>query len=316
MTTNFNFAKLTPEVPEGSYPKIALVGATKSGKTLGSLKLAQELIDRKIVKSPMPIFGDTENKAKMYAGMYQFHRVDLSKDSSPKAIITFLDAVAAAGHDLVIIDSASDEWAEGANSVLEQKDRLAQANVKEPWSKLTPAHNAMLKAIESFPGVVIATYKSANKTRIERDSSGKMKFIVEPDVPITRKNFDFRYDCTANLRMDYSAELLGRMLSDSDSIDYVTAIADWAADMVAGRLNLDVPITDKAQVALWQYAQQHDLTADTFQQLLLDYGYQPLKGQDKVSVKQVTRADYNKVKQLIKNTKWSAVGYSKDGGEK
>jgi len=141
--------------------RLGLTGPSGSGKTYGALLIAKGLGGKVAVI-------DTETgSASMYAHLLDFDVLELQPPYSPERFIEAMEAAAAAGYKVVILDSITHEWS-GSGGCLEINEQLAQSrfrgNTWSAWNETTPRHRAFLDAILRSPCHVIATMRSKTET--------------------------------------------------------------------------------------------------------------------------------------------------------
>jgi hypothetical protein len=175
--------------------KIAMSGASGSGKTLGSLLVANGLCSdwNKIA------FIDTENEsAAYYVGrdfeyrtkrgiekitIGEFHHLPLSEQGYDPDVYQYgpyhpRRFVAAMRHlyrtipglEVIIIDSGTHEW-EGAGGCLDMQTQMG--GQYQDWAKVTPHHKAFIDAMRDIPAHVIMTMRSKSDVVIELNAKGK-----------------------------------------------------------------------------------------------------------------------------------------------
>lgn len=135
--------------------RIALQGASGSGKTYSSLLLAYGLCQdwNKIAVI------DTENQsADLYSHLGQYNVLTLLPPFSPERYMEAIATCEASGMEVIILDSLSHEW-EGEGGILDIHGSMA-GNSFTNWAKITPRHNALVQKILHSGAHVIATVRS------------------------------------------------------------------------------------------------------------------------------------------------------------
>jgi hypothetical protein len=132
--------------------RIALQGASGSGKTYSSLLLAHGLCQD---WSKIAVI-DTENQsADLYSHLGQYNVLTLLPPYSPERYIEAIDTCEASEMEVIIIDSLSFEW----EFLVDYHANLA-GNSFQNWSKITPRHNALVQRILSSGAHIIVTVRS------------------------------------------------------------------------------------------------------------------------------------------------------------
>lgn len=179
--------------------RLALVGPAGSGKTLTALLIAKGLGGKVAVL-------DTEHgSAAKYAGdsdVPEFDHATLT-NFAPQHFIDAINSAAAAGYNVVILDSLSHAWT-GTGGALEQVDQAtARSRSKnafaEGWREVTPLHNRMIDAIVQAPIHVIATMRVKTEWVIEEDERGKKVPRKIGLAPIQRSGLEFEFDVVADM---------------------------------------------------------------------------------------------------------------------
>lgn len=135
--------------------KMALQGASGSGKTFSSLLIASGLCNdwSKIVVI------DTENgSSNLYAHLGAFQVLTLTAPFTPEKYIQAISICLKHQVEVIILDSISPEW-EGPGGILDSHAQMT-GNSFTNWSKVTPRHNAFIQAILQAPVHIIATLRT------------------------------------------------------------------------------------------------------------------------------------------------------------
>lgn len=142
--------------------RIAIAGPSGSGKTMSALRLAQGMItDGRI------LLLDTEKGSSTLYDTIDFDQADLP-DFNYDTYINALNQAAAAGYEVVIVDSLSHAWEE----FLEQHNKM-QGNSFTNWGKITPKYNQLIQAIVQFPGHIICTLRAKSEYVLSDKGNGK-----------------------------------------------------------------------------------------------------------------------------------------------
>lgn len=152
-----------------TLPKILIIAEPKVGKTYGALLLARGMVgpEGKI------LLIDTEAKtASMYAddpdiGGFDF--IDLSPPASSERCQGALAAAAKSDHDVVIFDSASDEY-QAFLDFAEDEAARGQNN-RNKWIKPKGASDRFFTALRTFPKPLIVTAYQKEIADLENKSA-------------------------------------------------------------------------------------------------------------------------------------------------
>lgn len=195
--TQFTFTKATKKAAKG---RIALDGPSGSGKTFTALTIAGTLGERIAVI-------DTEHRsASKYADLFSFDTLGLDS-YSPQILIDALAAAAAAGYEVVIVDSLSHFWM-GTDGMLEQVDKAAKrsgGHGMSGWKEMRPVERQMVEALLAYPGHVICTLRVKTDWVEGENARGKRQMMKVGTKAEQREGLEYEFDLVAS--MDLSNEL-------------------------------------------------------------------------------------------------------------
>jgi hypothetical protein len=178
--------------------RMALMGPTGAGKTFSALAIGSHLGKK------MAVIDTEHGSASEYAEQFSFDVTELA-NYDPLHYTAKLKQAADAGYDVVVIDSLSHAWM-GIGGALEQVDDAAAAskgNTYVAWRKVTPKHNALVQAIISYPGHVIATMRSKMDYAQETDSNGRKVIRKIGMAPIQRENMEYEFTVVGDMDLDH-----------------------------------------------------------------------------------------------------------------
>lgn len=179
--------------------RLALVGPAGHGKTYSALKIAKGL-GGKIAMI------DTEcGRGELYGNEFDYDIAKMSAPYYPEKYVKAITEAAAAGYEVIIIDSLSHAWA-GEGGILEQQGRIAdsgKANSFTAWRTLTPKHNQLIDTIISCPAHIIATMRAKTEYAVERESD---RTVVRKLglAPIQREGMDYEFTVVLDIGKDHS----------------------------------------------------------------------------------------------------------------
>lgn len=194
---------------------LAIAGSSGSGKTKSALEIATGLAgpDGKICVI------DTEGRRALhYATQYKFDHLDFQPPYTPERCTQAITEAQNANYDVVIFDSASDEY-EGEGGIIDIHDaearRMATYDGKlQEWkieAMNAPAWKApklrhkttLIRRIRAYPGFVIFCLRAEEKVRFEKvkQENGREKTVIVQAgwMPICEKRF--MYDMTLSLTL-------------------------------------------------------------------------------------------------------------------
>jgi hypothetical protein len=190
-----------PATKAAAKLRAALFGPSGSGKTYSALAIASGLGARVAVI-------DTEHgSASKYADRFAFDVLDLA-DPRIDNYTAAIQAAGAAGNDVLISDSLSHPWQEQ----LEEIDRITtssrhKGNKWSAWSEGTPKQKALVSAILSYPGHVIATMRSKTEWAVDQ-GNGKSKPVRLGLAPEQGKGIEYEFDLLLEINQAHAAECI------------------------------------------------------------------------------------------------------------
>ena len=173
--------------------RMALVGASGSGKTYTALAIAEHL-GQKI------LFVDTEHgSASKYADIFSFDVIELD-DFAPENFVSAIKLAESNNYDVVILDSLSHEW-NGKGGILElhEAEEKRTRNKFTAWASVTPRHNALIEAIVQSKINVIGTMRAKTDYSMTKDERGKTTVENVGLAPIQRDGMEYEFDVVAHL---------------------------------------------------------------------------------------------------------------------
>lgn len=235
--TDFTFA---PATREKAKARFALMGVSGSGKTWTGLRLTHGLSER------FAVIDTERGAASKYAGIngvtfdtLQLHNYD------PRNLIGALAAAANGGYEAVLVDSLSHFWS-GTDGTLEQVDKAAKArygnNSFGGWKEGTPLQNAMVDALLSYPGHVVATMRAHTEWSLQTNANGRKEPVRLGTRPEQRKGVEYEFDVVAQMDTDNRLtviksrcpQLHALVVERPDGVDIAKTLLGWLNDGAAG----------------------------------------------------------------------------------
>lgn len=219
---------------EGARLLVFLAGVSGGGKTYTALQLAYGLakgVGKKVG------FLDTESgRGRLYADEMPspFLYAELHPPFSPARYIQAIEEFAAAGVEVLVIDSGSHEF-EGIGGI---QDIAEAGNPKMPnWNKAKSEHKRFMSAMLASPMHIILCLRAREKAKPEKGPDGKIVYQDMGLQPITEKNVMF--EATVSL-------MLHNQGTRQDVIKCPAAIAD-----IMGRGQGYLSMDDGAALRAW-----------------------------------------------------------------
>ncbi len=177
--------------------RVALIGPAGSGKTFTALTVAKHLGKR------VAVIDTERGSAAKYAGdVADFDVSDIGHQCSPRDYIREIQSAAAEGYDVLVIDSLSHAW-EGEGGILDQVDK--RGGRFDAWKDMAPQTRALIDAILSYPGHVIATMRVKTEYVVEQIER-RGKIVSEPRkvglAPRFKEGLEYEFDVVGTLDED------------------------------------------------------------------------------------------------------------------
>lgn len=179
--------------------RLAMIGPSGSGKTYTALTIAKHLGKRTAVI-------DTERgSASKYSDDFEFDVLEL-ESFHPERYIEAMEAAAAEGYEVLVIDSLSHAWS-GKDGLLEFVDNAAKRsrtnNTFGAWREATPLHNRLVDAMLTAPMHVLVTMRAKTEYVQEKDErTGKTSVRKVGMQPVQRDGLEYEFDVIADLDWD------------------------------------------------------------------------------------------------------------------
>lgn len=213
--------------------KLGLQAPSGGGKTYSALLLAYGLCNNweKIAVI------DTENhSADLFSDLGAYKVLPLSAPYTPERYIEAIEACEADGMEVIIIDSASHEWA-GKGGCLESHEsemsKMRFPNSFTAWAVITPRHQAFIDKILQSSCHIICTFRSKSEY-VLMERNGKTVPQKVGMAPVTRDGFEFELTISFDLDLlhkAYCSKDRTRLFIDKDPFVITTEtgkqILDW-----------------------------------------------------------------------------------------
>lgn len=167
--------------------RIGIFGASGSGKTMSSLKIAHGLTND---WSKIAIIDTERGSAELYEDLGDYNTLTLDAPFSPERYIEAIDACEKAGMEVIIVDSISHEWI-GKGGCLELVEKVDAKNDWGKWKFITPRHNAFIDRILQSKVHIICCGRSKDDVVLQSNNQGKMAPQKVGLKAVTREGFDY-----------------------------------------------------------------------------------------------------------------------------
>ena len=179
--------------------RLALIGPSGSGKTYSALAIAGGFGGK------VALIDTEHGSASKYADLFDFDSQEL-ESFAVETYIKAIDEAAAAGYDVLIIDSLSHAWS-GKEGILEAVDReTLKSRSKNAfttgWAKNTPRQNQLVEALVQAPMHLIVTMRTKMAYVLETTDGGKSEPRKVGLAPIQREGVEYEFDVVGDLTLD------------------------------------------------------------------------------------------------------------------
>jgi AAA domain len=204
-----------PAVRSGVGLIVGLSGASGSGKTFSALRLASGMAGA----NRFAVIDTEAGRAAHYADQFVFDHGDLHPPFSPTAYEGAIAAADAAGYPVIVVDSASHEWA-GDGGILDLQEaelaRMAGEDARKreackmaSWIKPKMAHKGMVSKLLQCRAHVILCFRAEPKIEMVKGATGQMEIRAKQSwtgldgwIPIAEKNLPYELTASALLLPD------------------------------------------------------------------------------------------------------------------
>lgn len=183
-------------VRELVFTKIALMGASGSGKTYSALRLAKGMSEEleKVLNKPIKtlMINTEKSRGLYYANEFAYDIAAIDAPHEPEKYASAIADAVELGYDILIMDSTSPEW-EGSGGCLSLQ-QLAGGRYQD-WGKVTPRHDKFLLAIAESPIHIIATMRGKDQYEME-NTDGKVTVTKLGVGAKQREGFEYEFTTT------------------------------------------------------------------------------------------------------------------------
>jgi len=180
--------------------RLAMTGASGSGKTYSALLLAQGLGGNIAV-------ADTERgSAALYSHLFDFDTVEIEPPYQIKKWIDIFDSAVESNYNVLILDSITPLWS-GEGGLLEMKEQLSKHSGKNSftaWADVTPLYNKFVERMLNANIHIIATIRAKAEYAMETDGGRTVvkKIGLGPQF---RDGIDYEFTTVFDIASDHSA---------------------------------------------------------------------------------------------------------------
>lgn len=184
--------------------KIAVVGASGSGKTMTSILIARGLVGD---AGKIAMIDTEQGSGELYSHITDYDVARINAPYVPTKLIDGIHDAEEAGYDVLIIDSLSPFWS-GAGGLLEMKTSVEQRgkNSWAAWADITPIYNRMMETIITSNIHIIATMRTKTEWLVDPSKGdGKSKVTKVGTAPVQRDGAEYEFTIVFMLDQAHSA---------------------------------------------------------------------------------------------------------------
>ncbi len=211
---------LTKATREQVRLRILLAGYPGAGKSFSALTLGSELASR--CGGRLAVL-DTEGGAiNLYADRFDFDQARLD-DQTPEGYVRGMDAVAAAGYPVLVLDAVHPVW----TAILEAVDAAGAKDSRGAWRDQTPRWNKFVAALMIWPGHLICTCMARQVTNFgAKEAGGRASMQRRSDKIQIREESVAFFDIVMALSDGGSAEVTKSRFPDSLPVGAELSVID------------------------------------------------------------------------------------------
>lgn len=246
-----------PAVQENIHLMIGIAGTTGSGKTYSALRLATGL-----ARGGKIAAIDSENGRMLhYAKKFKFDHARLDAPYRPGRYLEAINAAAAAGYAVILIDSASHEHA-GEGGLLDWHDELLDqfterdksgrpewqvrdSNNMRAWIEPKREHKAFVEKLLKVNAHVILCFRAEPKVEMAKNDKGKTE-IRPKETPVSRDG----YIPVAEKNLPYEMTVSFLLTADDPGVPKPIKLEEQHRPFV----DLKQPITERTGELLAEWA--------------------------------------------------------------
>ena len=176
--------------------RMAISGPSGSGKTYTALRIAKGL------GTNIALVDSEFGSASKYADKFDFSVNDISGNKHPREYIKAIKEAAAAGFDVLVIDSITHAWESTKQEVDKVAAAMRTANTYTAWKEGTKIWDELKNAISSAPLHIIVTMRAKTEYVLEEVNGKKVpkKVGMAPEV---RDGTEYEFDAVLEMTHDH-----------------------------------------------------------------------------------------------------------------
>lgn len=242
--------------------RMAISGASGSGKTMTALKIAESLA------TPIAVIDTERGSASLYCDKFDFSVVELTH-FHPNYYIEAIKAAEAEGFKTIIIDSFSAAWYWELAEVDKSKSSFAG------WKNVRPLERKLIDAILSLSVHVIVTMRSKTEYVIEKDGKNRNVPKKVGTTPVQATGVEYEFDIVGELDANNILTISKSRCAELSSRSFELPGQQVAEILKSWLSQIEPPKATEAQLTmLCTIANNNGLGIDTdLARIIKKYGY-------------------------------------------
>jgi hypothetical protein len=208
--------------------RLAMSGASGSGKTYSSLAIAQHL------GQSIAVIDTERGSASKYADLFTFDVCELT-EFHPGRYVEAIRAADAAGYEVIVIDSLSHAW-------FAELD-MAQGNFSN-WSKIRPLERALIDAMLGSRAHIIGTMRSKTEWVMTPSKNKRGEDTLQPTkvgmAPMQASGIEYEFDIAGEINLDHLLTISKSRCSTLSNTTHLNPGRDLAELMMMWLRNKDL----------------------------------------------------------------------------
>lgn len=185
--------------------RCAMFGTSGSGKTYSALRLATGMAGE---NDRIAVIDTEFGSASLYADRFDFDVVEAGETPTTEQMTYFLQVAAKEGYAVIIIDSLTHAWQELLAEVDKIRQRSNNKNGFAAWGKITPKQKDFIRALQKYPGHIIATMRQKTTWELSENEKGKLEPTRMGLDPEQGKGIEYEFTVLIQINNDHSAEFI------------------------------------------------------------------------------------------------------------
>ena len=210
--------------------RLAILGASGSGKTFSSLSIATNLVPN----GRIALIDSEHGSASRYAKYFNFDVCNL-EDFSLQTYISTIEEADRLNYDVIIVDSLSHAW------YYELDQSSSSKNSYTAWKPLRVLERKLIDLMLQTKAHFIGTMRTKTEYILEKNSRGKMEPHKVGTTAIQKQGIEYEFDVVGELDLEHTMRITKTRFMELDNKIFPAPGANLASEIIAA---LAVPISN------------------------------------------------------------------------